>query len=49
MYVQYYKRKKDKKVYNTAYIVESFRENGKIKHRHLASLSELDESQYFKD
>lgn len=48
MYVQYYKRKKDKKEYNTAYIVESYRENGKIKHRHLASLSELDEPNILK-
>lgn len=46
MFIQIY-NKKDKnngKVYRSAFLVESYRENGVVKHRHLANLSALPEN-----
>lgn len=42
MYIQNYTRKKKSGDYITTYIAESYRENGKVKRRHLANLSNLD-------
>jgi len=42
MFIKTCKRKKDKKVYVTQYLVEGYRDkDGKVKHRHLLSLSKL--------
>jgi transposase len=43
LYIQRYKRTKKGKVYQSAFLVESFREEGKVKHKHLANLSSLPE------
>lgn len=41
MYIKTYKRKLKEKTYKSVYLVESYRENGKVNHRHLANLSRL--------
>lgn len=42
MYIQNYTRKKKSGEYQTTYIAESYRENGKVKRRHLCNLTHLD-------
>lgn len=44
MFVQIYKKHKGSKTYRSAFLVESYRENGKVKHRHIANLSALPEN-----
>jgi transposase len=39
MFLQEHKRKKGNKIYKTIYLVESFRQNGKVKKRYLANFS----------
>src|SRR5690625_2628472 len=41
MYIQQYHRKKKTGVYTTTYIAESYRENGKVKRRHLSNITHL--------
>ena len=44
MYIQRYKKNKKGKTYQSAFLVEAYREAGKVKHRHLANLSALPEN-----
>ena len=41
MYIQRYNKHKGGKIYRSAFLVESYREGKKVKHRHLANLSAL--------
>ena len=41
MFIQSYNKLKGDKMYTSTFLVESYRENGKPKHRHLANLSNL--------
>lgn len=43
MYIQNYTRKKKSGTYQTTYIAESYREDGKVKRRHLCNLTHLEE------
>ena len=44
MYIQRYNRTKNGKQHQSVFLVESYREDGKVKHRHLANLSALPQS-----
>jgi hypothetical protein len=43
MYIQRYRKKVADKSYESIYLTRSYRENGKIKHEHIANLTKVPE------
>lgn len=41
MFIQFYNKRKGDKIYRSVFLVENYRQDGKVKHRHLANLTAL--------